>query len=161
MQYRPMKWPTQRCAWCNRPGDALRECTVRVWKPIAAKEETQTLRVHPEHEAAVRGYFARQRRSGGPVLYTVLGVTLLLAVLGNALGVLIERLPATVGAAVTVSIGSLIVALGGLFFVHPLPTDVTLKALGIRRSVRILRVVSVIAAALGGWIVSLGMDPIL
>jgi hypothetical protein len=42
-----------------------------------------------------------------------------------------------------------------------LPTDVTLKALGIRRSVRILRVVSVIAVALGGWIVSLGVDPIL
>jgi hypothetical protein len=60
-----------------------------------------------------------------------------------------------------VSIGGLIVVLGGLFFVHPLPTDVTLKALGIRRSVRILRVVSVIAVALGGWIVSLGVDPVL
>lgn len=156
-----MKWSTQRCAWCNRPGDSLRECTVRVWKPIAAKEETQTLHVHPEHEEAVRDYVARQRRSSGPVLYTVLGVTLLLAVLGNAFGVLIERLPATIGTAATVSIGSLIVVLGGLLFVYPLPTEVTLKALGIRRSVRILRVVSVIAVALGGWIVSLGVGPIL
>jgi hypothetical protein len=156
-----MNWPTQRCAWCNHPGDALRECSVRVWKPIAAKEETQTLHVHPEHEAAVRDYFARQRRSSGPVLYTVLGVTLLLAVFGNALGPLIERLPATIGTAVTVSIGSLIVVLGGLLFVYPLPTDATLKALGIRRSVRVARIVGAVAAALGGWVVSLGVGPVL
>jgi ethanolamine transporter EutH len=132
-----------------------------VWKPIAAKEETQTLHVHPEHEAAVRDYFARQRRSSGPVLYTVLGVTLLLAVLGNALGPLIERLPATVGAAVTVSIGALIVVLGGLLFFRPLPTDTTLKSFGIRRSVQAVRVVSTLTVALGGWVVSLGVGPVL
>jgi hypothetical protein len=130
-----------------------------VWKPIAAKEEPQTLHVHPEHEAAVREYFVRQRRSSGPVLYTLLGVTLLIAVLGNALGPLIERLPATVGTAVTVSIGSLIVVLGGLLFVYPLPTDATVKALGIRRSVRVARIIGAITAALGGWVVSLGMGP--
>ena len=152
-----MKWPTDRCAWCNRPGDALREITVRVWKPIAAKEETQTLVVHPEHEEAVRDYVARQRRSSGPVLYTILGMMLLLVILGNASLTVSERLSAGALSVVVAGVGGGTIALGTLLFAFPLPTDSTVRALGIRRAVRAVRIASLFAVALGGWVVWLGV----
>ena len=150
-----MDWPTDRCAWCLESGETLHEITVRSWTPIAAKEESQTLTVHDAHEEPVRAYFAQVRRSSGLVVYTILGVILLLMILAQAALTVSQRMSDAVLGVVVAVIGGLTIVIGGLLVARPLPTDLTIRWLGIRRAVQSVRAGGVLTIGLGVWILYL------
>jgi hypothetical protein len=108
------------------------------------------LMVLPEHEAALRAHVARARRYGLPFLIGVV----VIGVLAFALALSPIIRPDWEPIATPIS-GVLVIVLGLLFVAFPFTTPETSAFFGLRASIRIARVLGLLLAALGAWIVLL------
>ena len=136
-----------RCIWTGQRSDRAVPVTLDVPSRTAGAASPRTVHVLPEHEDDLRAYNASVTRWGRPMLVGLLALTVALvglAVAGAVLGV--SEADTAVGA------GALVGAMGLVIVAFPFATPETVGAVGIRASVRIARVLGLVAVALGVWI---------
>jgi small neutral amino acid transporter SnatA (MarC family) len=140
-----------RCAWTGERSDRLVTVTVDAVDRIGRRRGPVELRVRPGHEAALRAHVARVHRFGAPFLVAVILIGAL------AFGAAMAPIVDASWAAVAIPLSGLLVAVLGLLFVaFPFTTPETSAFFGLRRSIVIARILGLLLAALGAWIVLAG-----
>jgi hypothetical protein len=128
-----------RCIWCNRSDGALRTVTLQEGRG------RRDVVVHPEHEAALAAWHARAAADGQRFVTTVAFTPLaLLAAVGIA--ALVSR------ASTFVVLGLALIALSAFIWTHPYATPLTVRLLGVRRSITLVRVLAAVVAAGGAFV---------
>lgn len=118
-----------RCIWCNQ-SDPDRTVT------LSAGRERRTVPVHAAHEASLVAWHARATREARRFVTTmVLAPLAVLAAVG--LAALVSR------AMAFAVIGLAIIALAAYAWTHPYATPQTVRLIGVRRSIALVRLVSV------------------
>jgi hypothetical protein len=144
---------SEQCYWCGSSDGETKTITVETINPIATSTQEETLTVHPEHESELRAFNEKTVAYGSRFLILAILFGAVLPTIGAAL------LP-VVGKAVGLGIvGGSILLLSAVFYVYPFATPETVDMLGVKTSVRLVRVLAIgIVVPLGLWIVWLGLS---
>jgi hypothetical protein len=130
-----------RCLWCNGSDGELRTVT------LTQGRERRVVTVHAEHEAALVEWHGRVV-SDTPrfVLTMVIAPLAVFAVVGLA---------AFLSRTLTfVLLGLALIALAAYMWAHPYATPQTVRLVGVRRSIAIVRI-AVVPIALGGVVAAI------
>lgn len=140
-----------RCAWSGEQSDRLIEVPIPSVDRIGRHRGSTTVHVLPEHEAALRAHVDLGRRYGSRFLlaFIILGI----AAFATAMAPAID--PSLAPTVVPIA-GVLIGLMGLLIIVLPFSTPETSAFFGLRRSIRIARVLGVLMLILGAWIAIVG-----
>lgn len=130
-----------RCAWCNRSDGELRSVT------LAEGRQRHVHAVHAAHEAALRDWHGRVV-SDTPRFVTTMVIAP--AVVFAAVGV-----AAVVSRALAfVLLGVALIALAAYMWANPYATPQTVRLVGVRRSIALVRLAAV-PLALGGVVATI------
>jgi hypothetical protein len=140
-----------RCAWSGERSDRLIELAVPSVDRIGRHRGSTTVHVLPEHEAALRAHLDLGRRYGSRFLIGM--VVLGLFAFGAAMAPAFDRSLEPVAIPVA---GLLIGLMGLLIIALPFTTPETSAFFGLRRSIRIARVLGALTLILGAWIAIAG-----
>lgn len=138
-----------KCVWCNGRDERLEELSVSGIPGYGPRAQ-----VHPEHRAETEEFFERAQREWSRALIALVsvGVLMMIAVpLSIPLGS--ELATSIVG-----GVGNVVIAV--LVWRYPFPTPLTIRWLGIRRSVAIARGAALLLALTGLWLIA-GAPPLL
>jgi hypothetical protein len=138
-----------KCVWCNGRDGRLEELAVAGIPGYGPR-----VQVHPEHRAESVEFFDRARRKWSRALIAIVSVAVLMMIavpLSIPLGS--ELLTAIVA-----GVGN--VAIAVLVWRYPFPTPLTIRWLGIRRSVAIARGAALVLGLSGLWLIA-GAPPLL
>ena len=126
-----------RCLWCNGSEGELRTVTLiegRARRPVA---------VHSAPEASLAAWHARVA-SDTPRFVATMAFAPLILLAAIGLAALVSR------TLTSVVLGLALVALAAFVWRHPYATPLTVRLLGVRRSVRLVRAAAVVLA-IGGF----------
>ena len=123
-----------RCVWCHKSGGTLKTLPARVPNTLGTVGEV-SVAVHPEHEAELSRFLAYQRRYAR--------LFLLLVLLGVVALLIFAALGWEAGAT------SVIAYYGVLFIVFPFATPTTVEMIGMKSSVRLVRVAGFVLLVAG------------
>ena len=135
------------CIWTHETSDRVVPVTLDVPSNTGGERTERTLHVLPEHEADLRAYNDRVATHGRTFVRSMFGLSAVL--LGVAVGGAVADWPTSIVSAV---VGLGVSAIGWLMIAFPFATPQTVGALGIRRSVRLTRVLGAVTVGLGIWI---------
>jgi hypothetical protein len=140
-----------RCAWSGERSDRLIELAVPSVDRIGRHRGSTAVHVLPEHEAALRAHLDLGRRYGSRFLIgmVVLGLAAFAAAMAPAFDRSLEPVAIPVA-------GMLIGLMGLLIIALPFTTPETSAYFGLRRSIRIARVLGALTVILGAWIAIAG-----
>jgi hypothetical protein len=125
-----------RCVWCNRADGELRTVT------LAQGRERRAVTVHPAHEASLVAWHARATNDTQRFVTTIAFTPLVLL---GALG-----LAALVGRGATfLVLGLALIALAAFMWAHPYATPLTVRLVGVQRSIFLVRAATALLAAGG------------
>jgi hypothetical protein len=133
-----------RCLWCNQSDGELRTVTLREGR------ERRDVTVHPEHEAALVAWHARVA-SDTQRFVTTLVFTPLVLLAAVGLAALVSR------ASTFVVLGLALIALSAFMWAHPYATPQTVRLVGVRRSITLVRAATAVLAAGGAFAVAAGI----
>lgn len=138
-----------KCVWCNGREERLEELAVAGIPGYGPRT-----RVHPEHRAETVEFFDRARREWSRALIAIVSVAVLMMIavpLSIPLG-------SDLLTAIVAGVGN--VAIAVLVWRYPFPTPLTIRWLGIRRSVAIARGAALVLGLSGLWLIA-GAPPLL
>ncbi len=124
-------WSEPRCVWCHGTGD-LKPLLVPRFLETAEK---QIALAHSAHEADTRRYFGRVQLGTRAFLESAF-----LGLITTVIFLLYLRLP---------GLCAVVACYGVIFLLFPFPTNLTLELIGVRKGVRLARVVGSLFAAAG------------
>jgi hypothetical protein len=142
-----------RCLWCNGASGELRTVT------LMQGREALRVAVHPEHEEALLRWYARVV-ADSPSFVTIMAFAPLFLLPAIGLAALVSRRAVIPTLAVT------LVVLAAFVWTHPYATPQTVRLLGVRRSITVVRAIAIlvglvaIAALLVGqpsWVHAFGL----
>ena len=142
----------ESCTWCGESEGTLKTITVETSNRLGTSTREETMTVHPEHEAELRAFAEQARRYGGRFLLLSLLFGLFIPISGVFAGIIW-----TSDALITGIVGLSIIVLGVVMYVYPFATPETVDMLGVKSSQRLVRILSIVTAALGGWILWMGV----
>lgn len=124
------------CVWCGKADGSVEQVRYETWNSIGTKRKTVDLAVHPEHRPDVDSFVEFENRYGR--LFVLAVVLLAVAAYGSIV----------VGALFDVDVGVPLVGItagfGVLFVVFPFATPLTVGAIGIKWSRRVVRAFGVV-----------------
>lgn len=138
-----------KCVWCNGRDGRLEELSVSGIPGYGPRA-----RVHPEHREETVELFERARREWARALITIVSVGVLMMI---AVPMSIP-LGSEWSTAIVAGVGS--VAIAVLVWRYPFPTPLTIRWLGIRRSVTVARGGALVLGLVGLWLIA-GGPPLL
>lgn len=145
-----MKQPasSRRCAWSGEASDRLIEVAIPSVDRIGRHRGSTTVHVLPEHESALRAHIDLGRRYGSRFLVAM--IILGIAAFAIAMAPVVDQS----WAPTVVPIAGVLIGIMGLLMVAlPFTTPETSAFFGLRRSIRIARVLGALMLLLGAWIV--------
>ncbi len=125
-----------RCLWCNGSDGVLRTIT------LGEGRVRRDVTVHPEHEADLVAWHARLVRDT-PRFVTIFAFTPLLLLAAIGLAALVSR------SAVLVVLGLWLIGFAAFVWSHPYATPLTIRLVGVRRSVALARGLTAVLATGG------------
>jgi len=152
---------SEHCYWCGSSDGEFKTITVETPTRLAMSTKEETLIVHPEHEAELRAFNEKARAHGKRFLILALLFGAIVPIVGAGLLPFVVGaglLPFVSDAVVTIVIGVSTVALSVVLYLYPFATPETVDMLGVKKSVRLVRMLAIIGVApLGLWILWLGL----
>lgn len=142
---------TGRCAWSGEQSDRLMEVVIPSVDRIGRHRGSTKLQVLPEHESALRAHIDLGRRYGSRFLIGMIALGVAAFAIAMAPAINASSAPTAVPLS-----GGLIGLMGVLMVALPFTTPETSGFFGLRRSIRIARVLGVLMLILGAWIVIAG-----
>lgn len=130
---------SERCIWSNRKDPGTREITLT---PVNRLSRPETVRVCPAHEPRFRAFHAYADRYGNWFL-ALFGLIVFGAFMSIPLGI-----------SEAVAGGAVLLATGVLMVVFPFATPQTVQMLGVRTSVFLVRVSSVLLVGYGVFLLA-------
>jgi uncharacterized membrane protein len=121
-----------RCTWTGRHSDEVKEIRVETLDRWGIHTREETFGVLPEHEEELRRFVTYQRRFGR--------LFLLLMVLGTAVVIFVRS---------NVGVGLTMIGLGVVTFAFPFATPETVQMIGMRKSIRSVRYLSILPILIG------------
>jgi len=134
-----------RCIWCNKRDNDLKEITVTVSNRFASKPREEKFSIHVEHEGVFRKFNEYSQRFSKLFLILV-GVSLLTMVLLQIVLVVVDKTLGIVG------IGLAAIFLGSLVIVFPFSTPETVMIFGLKTAIKLVRGAGLVV---GVWVVTL------
>jgi hypothetical protein len=125
-----------RCAWCNGSDGELRRVT------LVEGRERRDVSVHAKHEASLVRWHARVARSG-PRVVTILVFAPLLLLASVGVAALAGR------GAVLAIVGLAVIGIASVVWKHPYATPQTMRIVGVRTSITLVRVGAALLAVGG------------
>jgi hypothetical protein len=132
-----------RCLWCNGSEGELRTVALHEGK------QRHDVLVHPAHEASLVGWHARVA-GDTPRFVTIVAFTPMLLLAAVGVAALVSR------ASTLVVVGLAVIALAAFIWRHPHATPQTVRLLGVRRSITVVRLITTLTALLGVWTLAAG-----
>lgn len=132
---------TPKCIWTNQRSDRLKEIEIETAGRFGAGRKKETVYVLEEHEQKVRNFASHVDRNA-------LRFTLFMLAL-PFVGVVAALLTAINEFIGLVVVGGMLVLLGIVLIVYPFATPLTVKVLGLRRSILIARFSGVVIILMG------------
>ena len=129
-----------RCLWCNGSGGELRTVT------LSEGRQRRDVAVHAAHEGVLVEWHARAARDT-PRFVTVMVFTPLVLLTALGLAALVGR------GATLVVLGVALLALGAFMWTHPYATPLTVRLVGVRRSIALVRAATAVVI-IGGAVAS-------
>lgn len=140
----------EQCVWCADDDGDLKLLRLRIPDQLARNRIWIELHVHPRHERSVRRFLARYRRDGRRFLFLMIASILLpvaLLTLGHLLG-----LPAAArNRWAELLLGPYMTTLGGIVTLYPFATPLTVRFLGLRGAMSLVRGMGLALVAFGAW----------
>src|SRR5216684_1673800 len=131
----------QRYAWTNQEADNLREVVLVVPDRVGTHPQPRTFYVLPEYEQELRHFTQRVQRFGLAFVICMVVLTMLVIPIATVM-----RWYAFLG---------VIVALIGVIFIaFPFATPETVKAIGIKNSIRLARTLGLVIVVVGVYLVA-------
>lgn len=127
----------------------MKEIRLRIPQGARLRRDWLALTVHGRHEEKLRRFCARLRRDAGRFAVAMFGLFLL----SIACVVVIEAGMASDATRALLDgllAGGTLLGLGLLLFAFPFATPTTVEGLGVRTSIRVVRVIALILSTLGG-----------
>lgn len=134
-----------KCVWCNGRDGRLEELSVDGIPGYGPKTQ-----VHPEHRAETVEFFERAQREWSRALIAIVSVGVLMMI-AVPLSIPVGSELAT---SIIAGVGNVVIAV--LVWRYPFPTPLTIRWLGIRRSVAIARGAALVLALSGLWLIAGG-----
>lgn len=137
------------CAWCSGGRGRLKHIRVRIPQGARLRRDWTELTVHERHEENLRRFCARLRRDAGRLAFGFFGLLVLslVCVVVIETGMAPDGIRALLDDLLT---GGTLLGLGLILFAFPFATPTTVEGLGVRTSIRFVRVIAMILSALGG-----------
>jgi predicted nucleic acid-binding Zn ribbon protein len=130
----------EHCIWCNRRDESLRQIVVVVPNRLGLRPRERALFIcSSDCEHRLRKFNDHVRRFG----------FLFLSLIGLSLASLVALLFVLPKALIPVGLGSIISFIGAALMVFPFPTPETVRLLGVRRSVALVRSLGVLLLVMG------------
>ncbi len=139
------------CRWCGSSDGELKTITVETPTRFATSTKEETMSVHPEHESELRAFNKEVQAHGKRFLTLSLFFGVVLPMIG------LGGLPFVSGAVVSSVIGLSTLALGVVLYLYPFATPETVEMLGVKKSVRLVRILAIGIVPLGLWILWMGI----
>ena len=134
-----------KCVWCNGRDERLEELSVAGIPGYGPRAQ-----VHPEHREETVEFFERARRGWSRALIAIVSVAVLMMI---AVPLTIP-LGSELLTAIVAGVGNLAIAV--LVWRYPFPTPLTIRWLGIRRSVAVARGAALVLGLTGLWLIAGG-----
>lgn len=138
-----------RCIWCNRTDGELKKVRIESSNRFGVAPEPDEFWVHAEHEQAFRTFHQRKERHGRHLLIAVFGAA-------GALALIVPIL--MVAGAPRLAVGFCAFVIAGLgigAIVLPFGTPETVRWLGLRKTITLVRWGGAILILQGIWLFSL------
>lgn len=138
-----------RCIWCNQAGGELERVVVESSNRFAVSPETKEYWVHTNHRQQFLAFNERKERYGKLFLIAMLAPFGILIVLEPILVIMDKPRIALA------TVGAIVMAVGFAAIALPFATPETVRWLGLRRAIAIVRVAATLMVFQGLWVLSL------